>query len=64
MGRTKTSGLKPGEVAPKSGQYQQLGPRGGKGPEVTSVKGEPLPPTPTKGSTDTLVDPTRHKSGS
>jgi hypothetical protein len=59
----KTSGLKPGQPAPRSGQYQQIGPRGGKGPEVTSVKGEPLPPSPTKGTTYTLVDPTKHKSG-
>ena len=59
----KTSGLKPGQSAPKSGQYQQVGPRGGKGKEVTAVKGEPLPPTPTKGSTYTLVDPTKNKSG-
>ena len=58
----KTSGLKPGQTAPRSGQYQQVGPRGGHGPEVTSVKGEPLPPTPTAGSTYRLVDPTKHKS--
>jgi hypothetical protein len=57
----KTSGLKPGQTAPASGQYQKIGPRGGKGPEVTSVKGEPLPPTPTKGSTYKLVDRTKHK---
>jgi hypothetical protein len=57
------SGLKPGQPAPRSGQYQQIGPRGGKGPEVTSVKGEPLPPTTSKGSTYKLVDPTKHKSG-
>jgi hypothetical protein len=59
----KTSGLKPGQPTPRSGQYQQIGPRGGKGPEVTSVKGEPLPPSQTKGTTYTLVDPTKHKSG-
>jgi hypothetical protein len=59
----KISGLKPGQTAPRSGQYQQIGPRGGKGPEVTSVKGEPLPPPATKGTTYTLVDPTKHKSG-
>lgn len=59
----KTNGLKPGQTVPLSGLYQQIGPRGGKGPEVTSVKGEPLPPTPTKGSTYTLVDPAKHRSG-
>ncbi len=56
-------GLKPGQKAPNSGQYQKIGPRGGKGDEVTSVKGEPLPPTDTKGTTYTLVDPTKNKSG-
>lgn len=60
---SKKSGLKPGQAAPSSGQYQQIGPRGGKGIEVTVVKNEPLPPTPTKGITYTLVDPTKNKSG-
>ena len=60
---SKTSNLKPGQTAPTSGQYQKIGPRGGRGPEVTSVKGEPLPPTQTPGSTYKLVDPTKHKSG-
>ena len=58
----KTSGLKPGETVPRSGLYQQIGPRGGKGSEVTSVKGEPLPPAATKGTTYKLVDPAKHKS--
>ena len=35
----KTSGLKPGQKAPRSGQYQQIGPRGGRGPEVNVGKG-------------------------
>ncbi len=60
---SKKSGLKPGNIAPRSGQYQQIGPRGRRGPEVTSVKGEPLPPTQTPRSTYRLVDPTKHKSG-
>ena len=55
--------LKPGQKAPASGQYQQIGPKGGKGKEVTTVKGEPLPPTPSTGSTYKLVDPTKNKSG-
>lgn len=59
----KKSGLKPGAAAPKSGQYQQIGPRGGKGSEVTSVKGKPLPPTTTPGATYRLVDGTKNKSG-
>jgi len=60
---TKPSGIKPGRKAPASGQYQQIGPRGGKGPEVTTVRGEPLPPPTRKGSTYTLVDPSKNKSG-
>jgi len=58
-----TSGLRPGQTVPRSGLYQQIGPRGGKGPEVTAVKGEPLPPAPVKGTTYKLVDPAIHKSG-
>ena len=56
----RPSGLKPGQSAPQSGQYQQIGPRGGEGPERTVVKGEPLPPTPKPGTTYKLVDPTKH----
>ena len=59
----KNNGLKPGTTAPRSGQYQVIGPRGGKGKEVTAVKGAPLPPTSSKGSTYNLVDPTKNKSG-
>lgn len=55
--------LKPGHTAPCSGQYQQVGPRGGPGKEVTVVRGEPLPPTPKPGMTYVLVDPTKNKSG-
>lgn len=60
---TRTKGLKPGMKTPRSGQYQQIGPRGGKGKEVTAVKGEPLPPTPSKNMKYNLVDPTKNKSG-
>ena len=55
----KTKGLKPGEATPTSGQYQVIGPKGGKGPEVTAVEGKTLPPAP-KGSTYNLVDKTKH----
>ncbi len=55
--------LKPGNIAPNSGQYQRIGPRGGQGIEVTVTKGEPLPPTPKPGSSYILVDPTKNKSG-
>jgi hypothetical protein len=60
---SKSSGFKPGQEAPKSGQYQQIGPRGGSGREVTVVKGETLPPTTAPGSTYKLVDPSKNKSG-
>ena len=59
----KTTELKPGEKAPASGQYQEIGPRGRKGHEVTVVKGEPLPPTTVAGSTYKIVDRTKNKSG-
>jgi hypothetical protein len=59
----KSSNLKPGSEAPRSGQYQEIGPRGGEGREVTSVKGEKLPPTTKPGSTYKLVDPSKNKSG-
>lgn len=60
---SKKSGLKPGEKAPVSGQYQEKGPRGGAGREITSPKGRPLPPTTKPGSTYDVVDPTKNKSG-
>lgn len=60
----RTSGAKPGTEASASGQYQQIGPRGGKGREVTAVKGKPLPPTTVRGSTYTSVDASKNKSGS
>jgi hypothetical protein len=57
------SGLKPGSHAPASGQYQIVGPRGGRGDERTVVRGEPLPPPPQRGSTYTLVDSSRNGAG-
>lgn len=59
----KISGLKPGESAPRSGQYREIGRRGGEHREVTVPRGERLPPTEAPGSTYTLVDPTDNKSG-
>ena len=59
MGRKKT--FKPGEKAPRSGQYEIIGPRGGRtGKERTVTKDEPLPPPPGKGMTYENVDPTKH----
>lgn len=53
--------LKPGQTVPRSGQYEIIGPRGGKtGEEITGVKGKTLPPTPKSGLTYKLVDATKH----
>jgi len=53
--------LKPGQSAPRSGQYGIFGPRGGDtGKERTVTKGEPMPPTLKPGQTFRLVDPTKH----
>jgi hypothetical protein len=49
--------FKPGQQAPASGQYEEIGPR------VTVVRGEPLPPTSKSGSTYKIVDRTRNDSG-
>lgn len=56
------SKLRPCNRAPASAQYERVGPRGGKGPEITGVKGKPLPPGP-KGSTYKIADRTKNKSG-
>jgi hypothetical protein len=62
--KAMTKSFKPGQTAPRSGQYAVIGPRGGKtGAEVTVTKGEPLPPAPKSGMTFILTDPTKHKSG-
>lgn len=54
--------MKPGQTAPRSGQYGIFGPRGGDtGAERTVTRGEPLPPTPKPGMGYKLVDPTKHK---
>lgn len=55
--------LRPGSIARRSGQYQQIGSRGGAGKEVTVTRGEPLPPTPKRGMSYRLVDATKNKSG-
>jgi hypothetical protein len=53
--------IKPGQTAPRSGQYEQVGPRGGStGNERTVTRGEPLPPTPKPGMGYKLVDRTKH----
>jgi hypothetical protein len=46
----KTTGLPPAAPAPRSGIYEQRGPRGGRtGPHADSTRGKPLPPTPKGG---------------
>lgn len=56
--------FKPGQEVPRSGQYEEVGPRGaGSGQEVTSVKGERFPPTRKPGNKFRLADPTKHKKG-
>ncbi len=61
---SKSPLLPPGKPAPASGQYQQVGPKGGNpGPEVTMPKGHILPPTDRPGQKYVIVDPTNNKSG-
>lgn len=56
--------IKPGNPAPKSGQYGVVGPRGGIiNKEITSTKGNTLPPTAKPGQSYILVDPTKNRSG-
>ena len=56
--------LKPGTPAPVSAQYEIIGPRGGHtGVERTVVRGEPLPPTNTRGQTYRIADRTRNNAG-
>lgn len=56
--------FKPGKKAPASGQYEIIGPRGGKtGKERTVVRGESLPPTPGPGQSYKIADRTKNKSG-
>jgi hypothetical protein len=55
---------KPGQEAPRSGQYTIVGPRGGNtGQERTSTRGNTLPPTPKPGQSYVLVDPTKNGAG-
>lgn len=57
MGKTYKSGQK----VPQSGQWEILGPRGGRtGEERTATKGEPFPPTPKPGQRFGNPDLTKH----
>ena len=55
--------LPPGTPAPRSGIYEQIGPRGGRtGEEADSTRGKPLPPTPDgPGRSWQLKRPAHHK---
>ena len=56
--------LKSGQSAPVSGQYEIVGPRGGRtGEERTAIQGRPLPPTPKSGQSYVPVDPTKNGAG-
>jgi len=56
--------LPPGSRAPASGQYEIVGPRGGRtGEERTVVRNEPLPPTPKRGQTYRIADRTNNGAG-
>lgn len=55
--------VKPGTPTPTSGQYVEVGPKGGVhgSNEITSIFGKPMPPTSRPGSGWLLVDQTKHK---
>jgi hypothetical protein len=55
--------MRPSETAQRSGQCREMGPRSGKGREVTVPKGHTLPPTTGKSQSYKLVDPTKNKAG-
>lgn len=64
MAPRKNETLKPGQIAPRSGQYGIVGPRGGDThKERTVTRGEPLPPTPKPGQRYVINDPTKNGSG-
>jgi YjzC-like protein len=55
--------LRPGQTAPASAQYREIGPRGGEGREVTVPRGSTLPPTTKPNSTYRIADRTDNRSG-
>ena len=55
---------KASSTVPRSGQYEIIGPRGGRtGDKRTVIRGERLCPTPKCGQGYKIVDPTKHKNG-
>jgi hypothetical protein len=58
----KTPTLPPGTPTPRSGIYEQVGPRGGRtGEQADSTRGKPLPPTDVPGRGWELIQPAHHK---
>lgn len=58
----KSPPLPPGTPAPRSGIYEQVGPRGGRtGEQADSTRGKPLPPTHGPSQGWRLVEPAHHK---
>jgi hypothetical protein len=55
--------LLPNMTAPRSGEYQIIGPRGGGNPERTIVRGEPLPPAPSAGAKYQVSRPAKNQAG-
>ncbi len=58
----KSPPLPPGTSTPRSGIYEQVGPRGGRtGEQADSTRGKPLPPTLPGNSGWRLEKPAKHK---
>ncbi|MBR6688596.1 MAG: hypothetical protein IKL68_01085 [Clostridia bacterium] len=56
--------FKPGEKSNRSGQFEIVGPRGGRtGEERTVVIREPFPPTPKSGQKYVLTDASKNGAG-
>jgi hypothetical protein len=54
--------MPPGAATPRSGVYEQVGPRSGRtGEQISSTRGKPLPPTDKPGQRWKLVKPATHK---
>lgn len=61
MSTNSNNQLRPGQIARQSGQYEIVGPRGGRtGDERTVTRGEPMPPTPKPNMSFNLVDRTKN----
>jgi hypothetical protein len=61
MSTKSNNQFRSGQIAKQSGQYELIGPRGGRtGNERTVTRGEPLPPTPKPNMSYRLADATKH----